>query len=139
VRRWLIVVAVAAAGCGGDEPRDAAGSAADHRAAVERDPYALTCGDLATQNATSTTQRMVIHVEFTLAAEPVLRRRVEQMTSNRVGRSIYWAMTEVCKDRDPSFKPGRDAVQAVRDGRYLVQPRPQSWSDPERWSKPEGE
>ena len=85
----------------------------------------------------STSQRIVIHVEFTLAAEPVLRKRVEQMTSNRVGRSIYWAMTAVCKGRDASFKPGRDAVQAVQQGRYLVQPRPESWGDPERWSKPE--
>jgi hypothetical protein len=139
VRRWLIGVVLALAGCGGDEHRVPADSGAKHRAAVDRDPYALTCGDLARQSETSTNQRMVIHVEFTLAAEPVLRRRVAQMTSNRVGRSIYWAMTEVCKRRDASFRPGRDAVQAVRQGRYLVQPRPKSWSDPERWSKPEGD
>jgi len=82
---------------------------------------------------------MVIDVEFSLAAEPVLCRRVAQMTANRVGRSIYWALTEVCTGRDASFNPGRDAVQGVRQGRYLVQPRPQSWSDPERWSKPDGE
>ena len=117
----------------------AAVSDAEHRAEVERDAYALTCGDLATQSESSTSQRMVIHVEFTLAAEPVLRRRVEQMTANRVGRSIYWALTEVCKGRDASFRPGRDAVQAVKQGRFLVQPRPQSWSEPERWSRPEGE
>jgi hypothetical protein len=137
VRRWLVVVVLALAGCGGDEQRRVADvSDVRHRVEVERDPYALTCGDLARQSETSTNQRMVIHVEFTLAAEPGLRRRVAQMTANRVGRSIYWALTEVCKGRDASFKPGRDAVQAVRQGRYLVQPRPQSWSDPERWSKP---
>ena len=137
MRRWLIVLVLAVAGCGGDEDRVAAVSDAKHRAEVERDPYALTCGDLARQSETSTSQRMVIHVEFALAAEPVLRRRVERMTANRVGRSIYWALTEVCKGRDASFKPGRDAVEAVRQGKYLVQPRPQSWSEPERWSKPD--
>src|SRR5215210_80776 len=84
LRRWLIVAVLALAGCGGDERRAAGVSDAEHRAAVERDPYALTCGDLARQSQTSTSQRMVIHVEFTLAAEPVLRRRVAQMTSNRV-------------------------------------------------------
>ena len=136
MRRWLIVVVLALTGCGGEEQRAAAVADPEHRAEVERDPYALTCGDLARQSETSTTQRLVIHVEFTLAAEPVLRERVEQMTANRVGRSIYWALTEVCKGRDASFRPGRDAVRAVRQGRYLVEPRPQSWSEPERWSKP---
>jgi hypothetical protein len=55
------------------------------------------------------------------------------MTLNRAGRSIYWALTEICKRRDPSFKPGEEAVEAVRQGDYLVQPRPDSWSRPERW------
>jgi hypothetical protein len=53
------------------------------------------------------------------------------MTENRVGRSIYWAMTDVCKDREASFEPGRDAVEAVRQGKYLVQPRPEAWNQPQ--------
>ena len=52
-------------------------------------------------------------------------------SQNRVGRSVYWAMTELCKDRDDSFTPGEDAVAAVREGRYLVQPRPETWNRPE--------
>src|SRR5215217_8145167 len=135
--RWLlsVVVVLALAGCGGDKPV-AAVSDAKHQAEVERNPYALTCGDLARQSETSTNQRTVIHVEYALAAEPALRGRVAEMTSNRAGRSIYWALTEVCKGREASFKPGRDAVAAVRAGKYLVHPRPQSWSHPEHWSKP---
>jgi hypothetical protein len=78
----------------------------------------------------------VIDAEFALAEAPALRARVTQMTSNRVGRSVYWALTEICKGRGPSYTPAAAAVQAVRDGRYLVQPRPESWSRPELWSDP---
>ena len=104
---------------------------ADHAAEVARNPYALTCGDLASQSTSSTSQRMVIGVEFALADEPALRDRVKAMTENRVGRSIYWAMTELCRGRDASFTPGADAVEAVRRGKYLVRPRPESWNRPE--------
>jgi hypothetical protein len=102
-----------------------------HAAEVERDPYKLTCGDLRTQSRSEASQHLVIRVEFKLADERVLRRRVRQMTENRVGRSLYWAMTEVCKGREASFQPGRAAVEAVRRGRYLVQPRPESWNRPD--------
>jgi hypothetical protein len=74
---------------------------------------------------------MVINVEFKLADEPALRERVKAMTENRVGRSIYWAMTEVCRGKDAAFTPGEQAVEAVRQGRYLVQPRPESWNRPQ--------
>jgi hypothetical protein len=124
-----------AAGCGDDRPAPEV-SLREHQAAVARDPYALTCDDLARQPETSTNQRLVINAEFALAEAPMLRQRVEAMTSNRVGRSVYWALTELCKGQDPAFKPARAAVEAVRDGKYLVQPRPESWSQPELWSDP---
>ena len=136
----LLCLAALLGGCGGAKERGASAvSPAEHRAKVAHDPYALTCGDLARQPESSTNQRLVIGAEFELAREPVLRRRVVKMTANRVGRSIYWALTEICKGRAPSFEPARDAVEAVRQGRYLVQPRPESWSHPELWSRPEGE
>jgi hypothetical protein len=138
---YAIVALAFAVGCGGDgEERESARATpppvtdAAHRAEVARDPYTLTCGDLAAQPRSSINQRLVINAEFALAEAPELRRRVEEMTSNRVGRSVYWALTEICKGRPESFRPARDAVEAVRQGKYLVQPRPQSWSDPEQWS-----
>jgi hypothetical protein len=73
---------------------------------------------------------MVIGVEYALADEPVLRRRVRAMTENRVGRSIYWAMTAACEGQDASYRPGREAVDAVRRGKFLVQPRPEAWNKP---------
>ena len=68
----------------------------------------------------------MIRAEVALAQEPVLRKRVEAMTLNRAGRSVYFALTELCKAATPSFTPARQAVEAVRDGRYLVPPRPAS-------------
>ena len=124
----MTIALLLAAGCGEAEQRYT--PEADHAAEVERNPYALTCGDIAAQSTSSTSQRMVIGVEFALADEPALRRRVEAMTENRVGRSIYWAMTELCKGADAAFTPGEQAVAAVRAGKYLVQPRPESWNRP---------
>jgi hypothetical protein len=135
-RRIVVALALAvlAAGCGEQE------QAADSRVAgtpdpahareVDRNPYALTCGDIARQPEHTESQKLVIRAEFALAQEPVLRRRVRAMTLNRAGRSVYWAMVELCKGRDASFTPGEDAVEAVRQGKYLVQPRPEAWNRP---------
>ena len=101
-----------------------------HAAAVDRDPYKLTCDDLARQPEHTDNQKLVIRAEFALAQERVLAKRVEAMTLNRAGRSVYWAMTEICKGKDPSYTPGREAVEAVRQGKYLVQPRPEAWNHP---------
>ena len=130
----VVLGAAAIAGCGEDERRVPTVSVSQHRADVASNPYALTCRDLARQPLNSINQRLVINVEFALAEEPVLAKRVEEMTGNRVGRSIYWALTEICKGRAASFEPAAAAVKAVQDGKYLVQPRPKSWSNPELWS-----
>jgi len=128
-------VAMALAGCGSEQTKPRPLSDPQHHAAVAEDPYRLTCDDIARQPLNSTNQRLVIDAEFALAEERVLRRRVETMTANRVGRSVYWALTEICKHRPAGFQPAREAVDAVRRGKYLVQPRPKSWSRPELWSK----
>jgi hypothetical protein len=130
----LATVWAVAAGCGEEEERDVPGTPApQHARDVARNPYALTCGDLARQPQHPESQRLVIKAEFALAQEPSLRKRVAEMTLNRAGRSVYWALTEICKGKEPSFRPARLAVEAVRQGKYLVQPRPETWSQPERW------
>ena len=108
---------------------------ARHAREVAGNPYALTCGDLATQHEHPDGEKLVIRTEFALAREPVLKTHVARMTENRVGRSVYWALTETCKGRAPSFKPARLAVEAVQHGEYLVQPRSGSWSNAESWWK----
>ena len=130
----LFLLSIVAAACGEGERRaEQTGPArpdAAHAREVTRNPYALTCGDIATQSELTENQKLVIRAEFALADAPVLRKRVREMTENRVGRSIYWAMTAACKGQDASFTPGEQAVEAVRQGRYLVQPRPESWNRP---------
>lgn len=126
----LLAVSAAAAGCGEADRRLPGTPEPGHAKAVARNPYAVTCGDLARQPQHPESQKLVIRAEFALAREPALRKRVAQMTLNRAGRSVYYALSEICKGRDPSFKPARLAVEAVRGGRYLVQPRPDAWNRP---------
>ena len=115
----LGAVSALAAGCGDDdEPRVTGTPEPGHATEVERNPYAVTCGDLARQPKHPESERLVIHAEFALAQDPVLRKVVAKQTLNRTGRSVYFAMTEICKGRDPSFKPGRLAVEGVLEGKY---------------------
>jgi hypothetical protein len=115
----LAAASLLVAACGDDDDGRGAGTPApDHAAEGARNPYAVTCGDLARQTSHPESARLVIHAEFALAREPALRKVVAKETLNRTGRSVYYALTEVCKGRDPSFKPGRLAVEGVRQGKY---------------------
>jgi hypothetical protein len=115
----LAAVSAWAAGCGDDEEQPVSGTPEPgHARQVERNPYAVTCGDLARQTSHPESARLVIHAEFALAQDPVLRKMVAKQTLNRTGRSVYFAMTEICKGRDPSFKPARLAVEGVLEGKY---------------------
>jgi hypothetical protein len=83
-------------------------------------PICLDLCDLARQPLHTESQKLVIRAEFTLAREPSLRKIRAKETLNRTGRSVYYAMTEICKGRRPNFEPARTAVDAVRRGRYLA-------------------
>ena len=119
-------VAAVGAACGGDGDDDPARAAVQgrpdpaHVAAVERDPYLVTCGDLARQTAHPESAKLVIRAEFALAQDPVLRPVVEKETLNRVGRSVYFGLVEECKGRPEEFRPAMRAVAGVRDGEYLA-------------------
>jgi hypothetical protein len=128
----VVLLLAILAGCGEEEKERYAGLPDPaHAREVERNPYAVTCGDLDRQPLSTVSQDLVIRAEFALAEEPVLRRRVREMTLNRVGRSVYWAMTEICEGKGAAYTPGQEAVEAVRRGRYLVQPRPEAWNRPD--------
>ena len=116
----LIALSGVAAGCGEDEAERRVSGTPDpnHAKEVERNPYAVTCGDLARQTRHPESARLVIHAEFALAQVPALRKQVAKLTLNRAGRSVYYGLTEVCKGRDASFKPARLAVEGVRQGKY---------------------
>jgi len=116
----VLVLAAAAltAGCGDEQERVSGTPDPRHAREVERNPYAVTCGDLRRQPLHPDSARLVIHAEFALAREPVLRKQRLKQTLNRAGRSVYYAMTEICKGRDASFEPAKPAVEAVRRGKY---------------------
>lgn len=116
----LAAASALAAGCGDDDgnPRASDTPDSNHAKEVEGNPYAVTCGDLARQPKHPESERLVIHAEFALAQDPALRKVVAKQTLNRTGRSVYFAMTEICKGRDPSFEPGKLAVQGVLEGKY---------------------
>lgn len=118
----LALVAFLAAGCGSaGEPERVAGTPPpDHAREVARNPYAVTCRDLARQTAHPESAKLVIRAEFALAQVPELREVRREETLNRTGRSVYFALTELCKGREPSFEPARAAVEAVRRGKYLA-------------------
>lgn len=122
---WAVVAAVGA-GCGGnrdDKPARAAVQGRPdpaHAAAVERDPYLVTCGDLVRQTAHPESAKLVIRAEFALAQDPALRPVVEKETLNRVGRSVYYGLVEECKGQPEEFRPATRTVAGVRDGKYLA-------------------
>jgi hypothetical protein len=128
VRRLTIPVVAAffaLAGCGGDgdsggrEQRIARGEPdPEHVREVARDPYLVTCADIAAQPKSPEASRLVIQAEFALAQVPELRGVVARETLNRTGRSVYYGLTEECRGRPPSFEPARAAVAGVLSGKY---------------------
>jgi hypothetical protein len=72
----LAAASALAAGCGEQErQRRIPGTPeAEHAAEVARNPYAVTCGDLARQPQHPAAEHLVIQAEFALAREPVLTK-----------------------------------------------------------------
>jgi hypothetical protein len=117
----VLAAFLALAGCGEDEQdqrRTRGEPDPEHVREVARDPYLVTCADLAAQPRSPEASRLVIHAEFALAQVPELREVVAKDTLNRTGRSVYYALTEICKGRPPSFEPARLAVEGVLEGTY---------------------
>jgi hypothetical protein len=127
VRRPIIPVLAAffaLAGCSEDEP-DAVGQRVargepdpEHVREVARNPYLVTCADLAAQPRSPEASRLVIRAQFALAQVPELRKVVAKETLNRTGRSVYYGLTEECTGRRPSFEPAEAAVAGVLSGKY---------------------
>jgi hypothetical protein len=127
VRRPTIAVLAAffaLAACGEDDQDELGRRIArgepdpQHVREVARNPYLVTCADLAAQPRSPEASRLVIKAEFALAQVPELRMVVAKETLNRTGRSVYYGLTEECKGRPPSFEPAEPAVQGVLSGKY---------------------
>lgn len=113
----LAAFAALAGGCSAEQRRADGPPDSEHVKEVGRNPYSLTCGDLARQSDPEGA-RLVIRAQTALTREPALRKRVMEQGLQRANQSVYLALTEVCKRRDPSFKPARLAVKGVQSGTY---------------------
>jgi hypothetical protein len=110
----LVVCAAVAAGCGEDaaevEPQV---SLAERQAQLEQDPYDLRCADLEDEVAAA---GMTRRVQYALADDA----KIPGLNRLRASQSIYFAITELCKDQRGSYKPARPAISGVRNGEYLA-------------------
>ena len=113
----LVLSAAVAAGCGEDAPEDRAAKPAigiaDRQAQLEQDPYDLRCADLTDKVASA---RMTRIVQYALADDA----KIPGLNRLRASQSIYFAITEVCKDKPGSYKPARPAIAGVRSGEYVA-------------------
>ena len=114
----LAVSAAVAAGCGEAAPQERAAKGptvtlAEREAQLEQDPYDLVCADLADKVASA---RMTRRAQFALADDA----RIPDMSPLRASQSIFFAITEICKDKPASYKPARPAIAGVRRGEFVA-------------------
>lgn len=114
----LIVSAIVAGGCGEDAPQERAAKApavtlAEREAQLEQDPYDLACADLVDKVASA---RLTRRAQYALADDA----RIPGMSRLRASQSIYFAITEICRDKPGSYRPARPAIAGVRDGEFVA-------------------
>ena len=115
---WLALCAAFAAGCGEDPTEERAAATptvtmAERQTQLDRDPYDLRCADLADKIASADMTR---RVQYALADDA----RIPGLDRLRASQSIFFAITEVCKDKPGSYKPARPAISGVRSGEYVA-------------------
>jgi hypothetical protein len=114
----LVLCATVAAGCGEEAPEERAAKSpaaalAERKAQLEQDPYDLRCADLADELAAADMTR---RVQYALADDA----KIPGLSRLRASQSIYFAITEICKDEPGSYRPARPAIAGVRSGEYLA-------------------
>jgi hypothetical protein len=81
-------LAVLLLGCGKEPQRESGRADPERWGAVERDPYAITCGDLADQFRSA---NMSLRATVRMAEEPRLQWVVAKDTPQRVHQSLHYA------------------------------------------------
>jgi hypothetical protein len=102
-------------GCGGDEPPAPAQKAPSlpGAATIDKDPSAIACGHVRDQQQwADVTRRATVAVAD--------RARLEGMSRLQATQSLFYAMTELCKERPATYQPADAAVRAVEQGRFAA-------------------
>jgi uncharacterized lipoprotein YajG len=81
--------------------------------AIEADPYAITCGHVRDQQQWAHLTRQAT---FAIAD----RERFRNLNRLLASQSLYYALTEVCKQKPVTFQPAQAAAEGVRDGTFRV-------------------
>ena len=113
----LIATAVLIGACGGHDTETSAQPPAPQlapAAVVAAHPYAITCGHVRDQQTWADLTR-----EATVAIAD--RERFPDLSRLLATQSVYYALTEVCKQKPVTFEPAHAAAEGVRDGTFRVQ------------------
>ena len=86
---------------------------AERHAQLDQDPDDLRCADLADKVDSA---RMTRRVQYALADDAA----IPGLNRLRASQSIFFTITEVCKDKPGSYKPARPAVSGVRSGEFVA-------------------
>jgi hypothetical protein len=114
----LVAAALLIGACSGEDTAAPAQAPAPKLAPagdIEANPYAITCGHVRDQAKWASVTR-----QATVAIAD--RERFRDLTRLRASQSVYYAMTELCKQKPVTFEPARAAAEGVRDGTFRVQP-----------------
>jgi hypothetical protein len=114
----LVLCAAVGAGCGEDAPEERAAkkptvTLAERQAQLDQDPYDLRCVDLADKVASADMTR---RVQYALADDA----KIPGLNRLRASQSIFFAITEICKEKPASYKPARPAIAGVRSGEFVA-------------------
>jgi hypothetical protein len=111
----LLACAALAAGCGEDgtesKPAEKGISLAQRYAQIEKNPYDLRCGDLRDKIASADMSR---RAQYALADDA----EIHGLTRLQASQSIFYAITELCRDQPGSYRPASDAIDGVRSGEF---------------------
>jgi hypothetical protein len=114
----LVLCAAVAAGCGEEAPEEQAAkkptiTVAERTAQLDQDPYDLRCADLADKVASADMTR---RVQYALADDA----KIPGLYRLRASQSIFFAITEICKEKPASYQPARPAIAGVRSGEFVA-------------------
>ena len=111
----LLACAAFAAGCGDDgsdpTPAEKQVSLAQRHAQIEKNPYDLRCEDLRDKIASADMSR---RVQYALADDA----NIHGLNRLQASQSIFFAITELCKDQPGSYRPATDAIDGVKSGEF---------------------